>query len=95
MSRLLPSLDRSYRKREDLKSSQEDLWAEFYEYYRKEAEGYDKDFLKKYDEDSNMTLIFIRCVHRSGTHALTHVVGRSVFRHSFCLHHPGQLPAPA
>ncbi|KAF9642693.1 hypothetical protein BDM02DRAFT_1973732 [Thelephora ganbajun] len=39
-------------------STQEDHRATFYEHYRKEAEEYDKDFMKKHDEDLNTTLIF-------------------------------------
>jgi hypothetical protein len=40
-----------------------DLRGKFYEHYRKEAEEYDKDFLKKHDEDLNTTLIFVCCVN--------------------------------
>ena len=40
--------------------NQADLRAEFYRHYRKEAEEYDKEFMKKYDEDLNTTLIFVR-----------------------------------
>jgi hypothetical protein len=32
----------------------------FYEHYRKEAEEYDKEFLKNREEDLNTTLIFVR-----------------------------------
>ena len=38
---------------------QEDPQAEFYKNYRKVAEEYDKEFLKKHDEDLNTTLIFV------------------------------------
>lgn len=62
MSHRLPQLDRSYRKKEDLKSSQEDPRAEFYERYHREGELYDKEFLKKHGEDLDTTLIFVRCV---------------------------------
>jgi len=40
-------------------SQQEDARTEFYKIYRKEAEEYDKEFMKKYDEDLNTTLIFV------------------------------------
>ena len=40
--------------------SQEHHRAKFYEHYRKEAEEYDKEFMKKHDEDLNTTLIFVR-----------------------------------
>jgi hypothetical protein len=36
-----------------------DYQTDFYENYRKVAEEYDKEFLKKYDEDLNTTLIFV------------------------------------
>jgi len=41
---------------------QEDHRSRFYEHYRKEAEEYDKEFMKKYDEDLNTTLIFVSYV---------------------------------
>jgi len=41
-------------------STQKDLRAEFYEHYRKEADEYDREFMKRYDEDLNTTLIFVR-----------------------------------
>jgi hypothetical protein len=44
--------------------AQEGYRAKFYEKYRKEAEEYDKEFLKKYDEDLNTTLIFVSSVSR-------------------------------
>ena len=37
----------------------EDHQARFYEAYRKVAEEYDEDFLKKHEEDLNTTLIFV------------------------------------
>jgi hypothetical protein len=39
--------------------TQEDHRAHFYEDYRKVADEYDKEFLKKHDEDLNTTLIFV------------------------------------
>ena len=41
-------------------STQKDFRAEFYEHYRKEADEYDKEFMKRHDEDLNTTLIFVR-----------------------------------
>ena len=35
--------------------TQEDHRSRFYECYRKEAEEYDREFMKKYDEDLNTT----------------------------------------
>ena len=40
-------------------AQQIDHRALFYEKYRKEAEDFDKGFMKKYDEDLNTTLIFV------------------------------------
>jgi hypothetical protein len=37
----------------------QDHRAQFYEDYHKVAEEYDKEFLKKHDEDLNTTLIFV------------------------------------
>jgi len=33
--------------------------AEFYDKFQREADEYDNDFMKKYDEDLNSTLIFV------------------------------------
>ena len=66
-------------REQDLPSTKEDLRTKFYEKYRREAEEYDKDFIKKYDEDMNTTLIFVgfflRCL---GADALTRHVYRLV-----------------
>ena len=43
-----------------MQSIQEDPRAEFYKHYHKEAEEYDKEFIKRHDEDLNTTLIFVR-----------------------------------
>ena len=42
-----------------MQSAPEDTRARFYEDYRKVAEDYDKEFMKKCDEDLNTTLIFV------------------------------------
>jgi len=89
-----PSLT-PHRKEKDWKLAQEDFRAQFYERYRKEAEDYDKDFMKKHDEDLNTTLIFVGYPHPSGARVLTWVPGRSVLRRYWCLHHPGPSSAPA
>ena len=62
---LLP--DSLHRKEEDLGSPQEDVRAQFYTHYHKVAEEYDKEFVKKHDEDLNTTLIFVRPVCYGGT----------------------------
>ena len=36
-----------------------DSRANFFTVYRKEAAEFDKDYIKKYDEDLNTTLIFV------------------------------------
>ncbi|KAF9646404.1 hypothetical protein BDM02DRAFT_3188879 [Thelephora ganbajun] len=43
-----------------VRSIQEDHRARFYEHYRKEAEEYGQEFMKKHEEDLNTTLIFVR-----------------------------------
>lgn len=63
----------SRRQKQEIQSTpQEDFRTKFYELYRKEAEDHDKDFIKKYDEDLNTTLIFVRrpCFS-NGHHVLT------------------------
>lgn len=42
-------------------STQGDLLSRFYEDYRKDAEEYDREFMK-YDEDLNTTSIFVSFV---------------------------------
>ena len=50
----------------ELPSVQGDPRAEFYDVYRREAEEYDREFIKKYDEDLNTTLIFVSLADLSG-----------------------------
>ena len=76
---------------ESLEPSFEDLRIKFYEHYRKEAEEYDKDFMKKYDEDLNTTLIFVRCPRCSGALVLIRITGWSILRRRLRLHHRGQF----
>jgi len=61
----------SHRKEKGRELPQQDLRAKFYEHYRKEAEEYDREFMKKRDEDLNTTLIFVGCTHRLGARVLT------------------------
>jgi len=52
-------------------AQQIDHRALFYEKYHKEAEDFDKEFMKKYDEDLNTTLIFVsRLSERSDQYLL-------------------------
>ena len=53
------SLNFSHSQKQGLAHAQEDTSGPFYENYRKVAEEYDKEFLKRYDEDLNTTLIFV------------------------------------
>ena len=39
--------------------AQEDLRTKFYQKYHHEAEEYDREFINKYNEDMNTTLIFV------------------------------------
>ena len=73
----------------------EDFRARFYETYRQEAEEYDREFIKKYDEDLNTTLIFVSLGRWSDVRVLTWTAGRSIFCRDFRLYHRSQLPAPA
>jgi len=43
-----------------------DRRAQFFEDYRKETEEYDREFMKKHDEDLYTTLIFVSFVRSSG-----------------------------
>jgi len=74
---------------------QEDTRAQFYELYRREAEEYGKEFMKKYDEDLNTTLIFVGYAHCLDVRVLTWVSGWSFLRRHLCLHHPGPPLASA
>jgi len=52
-------------------SKKGDPRTEFYKVYRKEAEEYDKEFMKKYDEDLNTTLIFVSLARCPDTRVLS------------------------
>ena len=77
--------------------TKEDHRARFYDNYRKVAEEYDKEFLKKYDEDLNTTLIFVSSPYECGfdERVLTMGTGRFVLCGCFRFYHPGRLPTPA
>lgn len=78
-----------------MESPREKLRAKFYDHYRKGADEYDKEFTKKYNDDLDVTLIFVCCAHRSGARVLIRVTlaGWSVLRSHLRLYHPGQLRA--
>jgi len=44
---------------------------DFYTMYKREATEYDTDYVKKYDDDLNTTLIFVRCVSSASAIYLT------------------------
>ena len=75
-------------------STQEDPRGQFYEVYRKEAEEYDKEFMKKYDEDLNTTLIFVSFVSSFGGRVLTKPKGWSILRSHLRIHHRRPVPTP-
>ena len=64
--------------------------------YHREAEEYDREFIKKYDEDLNTTLIFVRVFVPRAYNVLTQpeVTGWSVLRRDLRVHHPGPTPTP-
>lgn len=70
---------------------QEGHRARFYADYRKVAEEYDKEFLDKYDEDLNTTLIFVSFVLRFEGCTLTRALGWSVFCSRLRIHHRSRL----
>jgi hypothetical protein len=60
LSRLASTLPNpSYSPEQDVTPTQDDYRTRFYDSYHKVAEEYDKEFLKKHDEDLNTTLIFV------------------------------------
>lgn len=72
---------------------QYDYRARFYDDYRKVAEEYDKEFLKKHDEDLNTTLIFVGPTWVFGETGLTGGTGWFILCSRFRVYHRRQLPA--
>lgn len=58
-------------RKQHAQPTQPDHRARFFEEYRKEAEEYDREFMGKFDEDLNTTLIFVSFVWCSGIRVLT------------------------
>lgn len=85
----------SCSSKQDTMPTQEDHRARFYDDYRKVAEEYDKEFLKKHDEDLNTTLIFVSSTW-GGVDRRTLIGGTGWF--IFCSHlriyHSGRFPTP-
>jgi hypothetical protein len=62
---MLPRLEEAFSKAlegffQSIKPSKSDVRGAFFQLYKRESEEFDKDFIKKYDEDTNTTLIFVR-----------------------------------
>ena len=58
----------------------EDPRLDFYMMYKREATDYDTNYVKKYDEDLNTTLIFVRSLSSVPLTTSSAPVGRSVLR---------------
>jgi len=75
----------------------DDTRLDFYTVYKKEATEYDTDYVKKYDEDLNTTLIFVRSPTTSIplNHSLNILVGRFILccQLSVCYRRPIKAPA--
>ena len=50
-------------KQDRLPTNQEGHRTQFYEHYRNVARGYDKDFIKRHEDDLKTTLIFVSRAH--------------------------------
>ena len=62
----------------------EDPRLDFYTVYKREAMEYDAEWMRKYNEELNITLIFVRFLLSSRPNeVLTTFTGRSVFRRQF------------
>ena len=64
---------------------------EFYDKFQREADEYDRDFMKKYDEDLNTTLIFVSACFRIHTSIVALIrfsggLGRSILRRHIRVH---------
>jgi len=57
---------------------QEYLRARFYRHYQREAEEHDREFMKKYDDDLNTTLIFVSLARDPHTRMVTKLDDRLV-----------------
>src|SRR5882762_4372821 len=84
----------SHSPKDDAIPTKEDHRARFYEDYRKVSEEYDKDFLKKHDEDLNTTLIFVSSARGFDELALTRGTGRIVLCSHRRIYHRGRPQTP-
>ena len=73
----------------------EDPRLDFYTMYKGEATEYDTDYVKKYDEDLNTTLIFVRYYHFLSPLFSLVLIGGSLFCRQLSIRHrrPFQTPA--
>jgi hypothetical protein len=83
----------SHSQTQDVLSTQEDPQAQFYRDYKTMADEYDKEFLKKHDQDLNTTLIFVSSSSSSDGPVLIRVPGRSILCSSRHVHNPVGLSA--
>ena len=72
---------------EDFDTTEEDRRAQFYEHYRKEAQEHDREFMKRYDGDLYMVLIFVSSACFPDPHVFTRAAGWFFLHRHFCFHH--------
>ena len=74
----------------------DDPRVDFYTMYKREAAEYDTDYVKKYDEDLNTTLIFVRYFkcHPISSMALLTPIGRAVLCSQLRLRHRRPFESP-
>jgi hypothetical protein len=74
----------------------EDPRLDFYSMYKREAIEYDNNYVRKYDEDLNITLIFVYLSRDTGSiYPLTIYTGRPVLGSQLSLRHQYPINAPA
>ena len=75
---MLLRLSCSQKEDPPLPTDREDRQAQFYENYRKLAGDYDKEFLKKHEDDLKTTLIFVSRAHMVRLRSRAHQRNRLV-----------------
>ena len=73
----------------------DDPLLDFYTMYKQETMEYDTDSMRKYDDDLNISLIFVRSCVPPSPYTLTTSLGRSVLRRQLRLRHRRPVPTPA
>ena len=84
----------THSMKEEVFPTPEEYQAQFYENYRKAAEEYDKEFLKKHEEYLNTTPNFVSYQWRPEERVLIKLPGWTVLRR-FWGYHPSQLSPQA